>query len=1080
MMPLGFLFASCLNLAMSATTLSKIMPVRLRCEYQASPLGLDSTAPRLSWWLDSSQQGERQSAYQVVVASSAAKLAAGSYDLWDSGRIASGENVHVVYGGKALKSAARCFWKVRVWDVAKRPSEWSAPALWTMGLLRPRDWPAKWIAATEHHTTAGPLTVFGYHALEATSPNEMKWVQVDLGRSRPIDSVVLHPPLPSGWEKAKGFGFPVRFRIEISDDPGFSRGTTVVDNSQADFPNPANRPCSFDAKRAKGRYVRVWATKLWNRGSGAAPYCFALAELEVRSNGENISLHAPVEAKDSVEASGWSRSKLTDGERIRVPSQTGEEPGNAAVMLRREFGANKKVLHATATLCGLGYSELMLNGKKIGDHVLDPGFTDFARRVLYVTYDVTNQIQAGKNVVGILLGGGWYNLGTPDLFGFEKAPWAASPRALFQLSIEYVDGTSETVLSDDSWSWSTGAITFNGVRGGETIDARADKPGWSKPSFLARGWRPVTIVKPPQGKLASQQHPPIRAHATLRTVKLTRPKPGVYVFDLGRNIAGWARIKTRGARGTKVVLQYNEKLHPDGTVDMQHLSSHTYGRFQTDEFILGGNGEETFEPRFTYHGFRYVQVTGLTEAPTPETLVGRWVTTDPDPAGTFECSNPRLNALDVVIRDTFLNNMHGIPTDCPQREKMGWMDDGCVDMEAIFLHLDTPNFYRKWFEDMRDAQDPNGHVTDIVPTSGWGKTRPDGSPGEMADPWWGGAIVIAPWKIYQQYGDVRVLENGYLAMKAYVDYLSSTAKDGFVDWGLGDWLDESAGGGGRRVPVVQTSTACAFYCARIVSQTAALLANPVDAEHYAALASKFQIAFEKRFFDPATGLYAPDSQAAQAIPLYVGLTPVAQREKVLDALKKNIEVARHGHISAGIVGSLYVFHALMEGGRDDIAYRLLTQEEYPGWLYMLNHGATSLWEDWKGENSLNHPTLGCVGFWLYQGLGGIRPDPSGPGFKHIVIKPGIVDGLDWVKCSYDSVRGRIETAWRRDHSKLSLKVVIPVTSTATIYFPTSDVSSVTESGGPITSSRHVKLIRSESGYGVYEVGSGTYTFEGIS
>ena len=752
------------------------------------------------------------------------------------------------------------------------------------------------------------------------------------------------------------------------------------------------------------------------------------------------------------------------------------EPGNAAVMLRKGFDVKGGVKRAEVNLCGLGYSELSVNGTRIGDHVLDPGFTDFQKHILYVTYDVTAQIKSGANAVGILLGGGWYNLGTPDLFGFEKAPWSASPRALFQLRIEYADGSVETVVSDPSWKWSTGAIQFNCVRGGETIDARLDQKGWSTPEFADSAWKPAVTVPAPVGKLVSQQHPAIRVTEGVEPVKITEPKPGVYVFDLGVNIAGWASLHTHGTPGTKITLEYNEALLPSGEIDRKHTSSHTYGRFQTDEFILAGNGEEAFEPRFTYHGFRYVQVTGLTAKPELNALQGRVVTTDPPRIGQFTCSDERINHLQDLFTKTLLNNMHSIPTDCPQREKMGWMDDGCVDVEMALMNFDTNNFYRKWIADMIDAQDANGHVPDIVPTSGWGRSTKPGSPGEMADPWWGGAIVMAPWKLYVYCGDIRVIKESYSAMKAYVDFMTTTAKDHVVSWGLGDWLDESAGGGGRRVPVAQTSTAAYSYFASIIADSAKLLGKSEDAATYAKLAKDIRTKFNATFLNRATGAYAPDSQTAEAIPLYTGLAPAedaAGYNAVVKQLVNNVTITRKNHISSGIVGTLYVFQALMLADRNDLAYKMLTAKGLPGWYYMVDNGATSLWEDWEGHNSLNHPALGCVGFWLYEGAAGIRPDASKPGFKRFEIVAPVGVGLEWVNCGYNSPHGRIVNNWRRDQKRMVMQLSVPVNTTAVFKLP-APFSVVRDNDKPLTKVTGLRTLQATSTHTVLEAGSGDY------
>jgi alpha-L-rhamnosidase len=633
------------------------------------------------------------------------------------------------------------------------------------------------------------------------------------------------------------------------------------------------------------------------------------------------------------------------------------------------------------------------------------------------------------------------------------------------------------VVSDASWKWSTGAITFNCVRGGETIDAREDKPGWSLAGYDDSSWSAAVVVDRPAGKLVSQQHPAIRATAAIRPVDLTEPKPGVYVFDFGMNISGWARLTTRGPRGTRIQLQSNELLNQDGTLNTGHCTSHTHGRFQTEEYILKGEGVETFEPRFTYHGFRYVQVTGLTEEPSLESLTGRWVTTDPGSAGQFTCSNERINRIQELFLRTQLNNMHGLPTDCPQREKMGWMNDGCVCMEMAFHNFDTPLFYRKWFDDMMDAQDANGHVPDFVPTSGWGRTGPKGEPGEMADPWWGGTIVMAPWKLYLHYGDTRVLEEGYPGMKAYVDYLGTTTKDHLIPWGLGDWLVGSAKAGAP--PQTHISTAAYAYQARIVSQTAALLGKEDDARRYAALAARIRDAFNTKNLNTDTGWYVSNSQTGQALPLALDLAPENLRPQVLARLVESI-TSRQGHVGVGIVGLLPLFQALTDNGRDDLAYTLLTQEDFPGWLHMINSGATSIWEAWNGEASRNHPTLGCIGVWFYQCLGGIRRDPATPAFKRIVIKPAVVGDLTWVKCSHQSPYGKIVSNWRREAGKLSLEVTIPPNTTATVFVPTGKSGEVTESGQPAANAKGVKFLRAEKDAAVYEVGSGSYIFEAPS
>ena len=1070
----GFVITACCFIAYlfstSFASAADLTVGRLSCEYLDDPVGIDSVAPRLSWWLCSEKRGQVQTAYQILVASNVERLAADEGDLWDSGRVKSDQATHVEYDGKPLESHQRCYWKVRAWDKNGQPSKWSKPGVWTMGMVDPADWQAEWIAAKAKGKS--PMASGnGYHARETKKIDDVKWVQVDLGSSMPIDSVQLMPCLPVDLP-IPGFGFPVRFRIEADNDPTFSKPTVIADYTTADVVNPKAKLQTFPANNLRARYVRVTATKLWQRPDGV--YCFALAEMGVISNGKNVAVNAKVTAADAVEIpSLWTKVRLTDGWWPCDDKQSDTE--FAAIMMRKSFNADKKIVRATVSICGLGYNELWLNGTRVGDRKLDPAFTDYSKRALYTTYDITDAVQKGENVIAVLLGNGWYRLPAPDLFGFQNAPWTATPRLLLNLRLDMADGTSKNIVSDGTWKWSTGEITFQSIRGGETIDHRQSKPGWQNLDYDDSAWNHAVKVAAPQGKLVAEMLPPIKTDGEVQAIELTEPKPGVYVLKLAENIAGWARLTVPGSPGQKITMTSFEIRNQQGLQDPRHRS-HTNGRYQTEEFILKGEGREVFEPRFCYHGFQYVQLEGMTAPPKLEDLVGVRVHTLPDKAGEFSCSNDRLNLLQKIFKRTYLNNLHSIPTDCPQREKMGWLDDGCVTEWFAFHNYESAQFYTKWFHDMIDSQDPNGHVPDIVPTCGWGKSGPNGSPGNMADPWWGGAIVMTPWNLYEHYGDRRVLENGFEAMKAYVDYLTSQSKDNLVEWGLGDWLDESAGGGGRRVPVVQTSTAAYFHFTNIVSQAATVLGRTKDAQKYAALADTIRQTFNAKFMTPETGLFAADSQTAQALPLAINLVPEDKRPLVSQRLVENIVDTRKGHVSSGIVGTLYVFQALMEMGRDDLAYEMLTQESYPGWLNMINGGETTVWEAWNGAASHDHPAFTCVGFWFYQGLAGIRPDRSEPGFKKIIIKPALVGDVTWAKATYDSMHGPITSDWKIVNGKFHLNISIPANTTATVYLPAKSINTITESGHPLSKADSVKVLHMAPPTAVLTIGSGTYQF----
>ncbi len=773
-------------------------PLNLRCEYHADPLGVDTPAPRLSWQMPliSVQRGQAQTAYHILVATSTEQLAKNTGDLWDSGKVDSDQSLHIPYAGKPLSSRQLCYWKLKTWDQAGRASAWSDAASWTMGIIEPDQWHARWIGAPE--------------------------------------------------------------------------------------------------------------------------------------------------------------------------------AGLAAPQLRATFDLPSKPVRAIARICGLGLHELRLNGVKASDHLLAPAFTDYNKRALYITHDVTEHLRPGPNAIGVILGGGWYRLASRDFFGFEKAPWTGPPRLLLELELLLADGTRLFIASDETWKWSTGEIVFNCLRAGETIDARQLTPNWDTADYDDTGWSPVTVLPAPAGRLAAQQQPPIRAARRVRPAAITEPAPGVYVIDMGVTFAGHVRLTTRGRPGHTITLKHNEKLQADGFVDMKHLSSHTLDkRFQTEQFILAGTGVETFEPRFTYHGFRYVQIEGLANKPSLDDIQGVLVHNTPAPAGAFACSDPKLNRLQELIVHTQLCNLHSIPTDCPHREKMGWLQDGCVTQEAAICNLDMATFYAKWLHDILDAQDPGGHVPSIAPNSGWASAKPDGGPGRFADPWWATAISRTPWNLYIYYGDRRAVEQAYDGIKAYIDYLSVRSTRAYGS--LGDWLEADTQNRAKRTPIPLTGIAAYQLATRQLSRMAAILGRTEDAQKYGTLADEIRASWIQRYVDE-TGVIVPDSQTAYALALELDLLSAHHRSTVAAQLTANI-AQRRGHLSTGIIGTHYLPYALSNSGQVDLAFDVLTAEGQPGYFHMIDSGATALWEQWDGNNSLCHPTFGAVGAWFYQPWPGSTPIP---------------------------------------------------------------------------------------------------------
>ena len=982
----------------------------LRSEERIDPLGIDVAAPELSWVVAPDHDGLRQTAYDVRVASKTELLSNGKADLWESGKIISARTFGVEYGGKKLSSETRAFWQVRVWDEKEHVSKWSKVAMFQMGILSPKEWDAKWIGRQELRIRG---VANGYHAAES-KVDETKWVQVDLGESGAIDEVRLYPAKPDNWKPmTSGFGFPPVGRIEVSDEADFVHPKLLARWDDGAALLHGDEAVKFAGHKAHGRFVRMTAEHLWQRQDGSM--CFALGEMAVWSHGKNRALGAAVSAKDSVEnVSGWAMKGLTDG---RAPGLPTDQEDFAAVLLRKKFTVNKLVTRATLSVCGLGYCLAEINGRKAGDAELDPGFTDFSKRVLYVMHDVTDLLRTVDNAVALTLGGGWFDLATPDLFGFERAGWTAPPRALVRLKMEFADGTSQVVVSDETWESGTGPIQFQCVRGGETVD-------YTRPVQ----WRPALVVKAPAGKLQAQSAPPIRRDGLVPSVALTEPKPRIYQFKLAENTTGWPQFRVQGVRGQRITLRCAEDFEPDGAVS-RTLNSHTYGRFQTEEFVLPDDRSYLLEPHFTYHGFQYVRVEGLRANPQLTDLAAVRLHTSLEPAGSFACSDPLLNRIHAMCVRTYLNNLQSIPTDCPQREKAGWMLDGYVASTVGMWNFRGDTFYPKWARDMSDAQTPDGSVPSIVPTSGWRN---------MLDPWWGGVCVLLPWELHERYGDDRLLREQFPAMKKFVDYLGTRAQNNLLNYSLGDWLEVGSGGPANRTPLEITASMAYLQCAHIVGQTAALLGDQAASAQYLALAKKIRAALNAKYYDRVHHRYAADSQSAQAMSLALDLAPDDERPAVLQELARNIKEERKNHVSTGIIGTRFLFEALHAGSRDDLAYAMLKQPDFPGWVNMLNQGATTVWESWDGNSSRNHPALSVVDAWLYQAIGGITAAPGSIAFDHVIITPQILGGVTWAKTSHDTIRGKIVSDWKIEGKRFSLKVEIPVGTQATIVVPAKD------------------------------------------
>jgi len=883
---------------------ARMVPVTLRCEYMANPLAVDALHPRLSWQLESQKRGQWQTAYQVRVATSEALLKEGCGDLWDSGEVDSPEQNQIDYAGVPLRSFQECFWAVRVWDNNGSPSEWSAPSMWTMGVLEPEDWKAVWISAPDATTEAsGPLPLF-----------------------------------------------------------------------------------------------------------------------------------------------------------------------------RKVFPVSKPVRRAVLQVCGLGFHEVSLNGQRVGDNEFEPGWTNYRKTCLYSTYDVTGQVREKDNALGVMLGNGMYNVAGGRYVKFKGT--FGPPKFILQLRLEYRDGSVDEIVSDESWKTTPGPVVFSCIYGGEDYDAQKELPGWNAVGYNASAWRSAVNVEGPGGRLRAASIPPIKVMQTLTTAKITPREDGISIYDLGQNFSGRPSPRVRGNRGATVKLVPGESLHENGGI-----SQRSSGGPMWLSYTLKGEGEETWTPRFSYYGFRYVQVEGARPAGMPDTgqglpevvdLTGEFTHLAADRVGSFECSNPLVNRVHNLILAAIRSNLQSVLTDCPHREKLGWLEVSHLLADGIVHNFDATRFYAKIEQDIADSQLENGLIPDIAPEY----TVFDG--GFRDSPEWGSAGVINPWNAFLMYGDRRTLETHYDVMRHYVDYLAGTARDHIVSHGLGDWCDVGPGGPGESKLTSKEVTATAVYYQDlgILQHAAQLLGKTEEVKAIAARAAEVRAAFNRALYHPDTKQYDRNSQTANAMPLVLGIVEETEREAVARNLTSVIEAA-HYHVTAGDVGFSYLVRALTESEQGDLLYRMVCQTDGPGYAYQLAQGATSLAEAWDANPAMsqNHCMLGHVEGWFYRGLAGIRLDPSAPGFRHFVLRPQFPEGLGWVKAHYDSIRGRIGSEWRVEQDSATWAVRVPPNTTATLYVPSATVESVKEGGLPLAEVNGLSAVRAEAGSVVMNAGSGEYEFK---
>ena len=725
---------------------------------------------------------------------------------------------------------------------------------------------------------------------------------------------------------------------------------------------------------------------------------------------------------------GFMDQSLWEGKWISDANTSAYKP---APYFRKELNLDKEIDFARAYVVAAGLFEMSLNGQKVSNRMLEPMYTAFNRRNLYVTFDITSMLNPGKNVVGMLLGNGWYNHQTLAVWDYEKAPWRNRSRFRMQIRITYKDGSVETLSTDPTWKTTDSPILFNSIYTAEHYDARKDLPNWNKPGFNDENWQNATIVDAPSSKIVSEQLQPICVTDTLKPVKIVTVNDTCYRFYFERNIAGITDVNAKGVEGTVLRVKHGERLNSDGSLDLSNIdyfSKTTDGSdpYQTDIFILG-DGKNHFSPKFNYKGFQYVEISASKPIkPEDLTIQALEMHSDVPSVGTIKSSNDIINKIHTGCRSSYLANLFGYPTDCPQREKNGWTGDSHIAIETALYNFDGITIYEKWMQDFKDAQLPDGVLPAIIPTAGWGFTWANGTD-------WTSAVAIIPWEIYRFTGDDKLLKTMYGNIKLYVDHVTSISKDGLTDWGLGDW-----------VPVEAKSNkklTCSIYYyidALILSKAAILFNHPEDAAFYSNLAGKIRQAINDEFLDRSAAIYCSGTQTELATPLYWGVVPDDMRKAVAANLYQKV-VENDFHLNVGLLGTKALLDALSENGYGEAAYKVATQVTYPSWGYWFANGATTCHENWKMEvprdNSYNHIMFGQVGAWFYKGLGGIYPDEKTPGFKHTILKPFFPEDLKEFEVSHCSPYGKIISKWQRAGKTVLYQVDIPANTTATVYFP---------------------------------------------
>ena len=917
------------------------------CEYMTEAL-IDIQSPRFSWELESSQNGQNQKAWQIIVSTDKEKIEAGKGDVWDSGKKKGNETFGIKLPGNRLHSFDKYYWRVRVWNNEDHVSEWSRTASFITGAFDRSDWTASWTGDEPEPPLDYPLLYkhIGYLSSYTANQNEEKWVQIDLGKNQEFNTIRLYPSY-NNILKIKDFYFPLAYKIETSDDGA----TWKRINETSELRSPGGVPVSVNLENTRGRYLRFTATKLTrydhrifdyeDQGDPLMMYAFSLAELEVLSNDELLSSGCRVSYKDALikvdREDGYDPDMLTDGitdtppypERRLIPPSP---------LIRKTFDLRSKPVKALAYVSALGIYEIAFNEVRPDQRVFAPEWTDYNKRVQYQAYDVTEMLNAGKNVISAQLADGWYaGMLAPTRWSEyfpKRGAYGLNRRLFFQMEVEYSDGNKERILSEGSWKiYPDGPIRIADHFLGETYDARREIDEWQAVDFDDSAW---SNAVPEENKLnlVPQINQPIRIIETLETKSVTKTRKGHYLFDIGENIAGWCNIRLEGKPGDRIVMRHGEILSDDGELYTENLGA----AIQTDTIILGPAGKLEYEPRFTYHGFRFVEVQGLRNSPDKGILKARVISSEQPRTGYFECSNPMLNQLYKNINRSHVSNMHGVPTDCPQRdERCGWMGDVYIFAQTSMFNRDMAAFYRKWMTDILDAQSERGTFPDIAP-------HPFGYEKHFTNaPGWADAAIRLPYFMYINYGDIEIIRNNFESYERYIGNIVKTNPDLIWRSGLGlnygDWLNgntlnaEGFPKTGAQIPSEVFSTIMFYNSVITLSKMAAGVNMPEKERYYAGLADRIKIAFKNSFVD-SEGKIEGDAQACYAMALHYEIfTP--DMEEIFEKRMIDKFIPYGGRMNTGFHSTLCLMKELVKRGYADKAFQLLETKEFPSWGYSI-------------------------------------------------------------------------------------------------------------------------------------------------